>query len=892
MEDDSIKEIIDQVESIATTFDKADDNVIFMKEFLCKAKPIQGKIDFENCHVAMSKNGGLIAFIKRSNLFIMDNNPIKENVRVFCQDRSNEKRIKYRNDDKEKQIVLFDFTDDEQLFAIFNEGTIYKFDIFNERFIEKTSGPTFKAEPIEKAKFFEKGFVALTKAGHFYVVKKMKEPSPVLFFPMKSVITIEMVPDFIFIPANHSKSGKLELLFPNTLGHGIIRVVEQPDNKFSRNEAGVVTGVEYIQCDKCETYYPDRSGLDAHGSRDLGVISALAISPSFKQIALYRKEVKTVFFFHSTLDQSESYPRKFAVYQINEKDDEKDKNEQRAILDEPQNDQFLFCGEDAICLSGKRFIFVINVNNKTLIYKISNKNPAIATLTPQFSHCISEVDGLRVLTNEGVYFICKVSNELYDSCFPFSEEASKKLISAYKSAHCKDANCDKEIRDISEELPSAVECLQKASTYLWKKEVQLNMLRAAQHGKNFVQKEDYNFNNFVQTCKDIRIVNNLRESDKPRLITFNEYVKLNPKELIKRLLRTQNFFLAFEISKYLDLNVKKVYQKFAIAQMKALPNGLSTSEELQHYEDIQKKLNKVPNISYIKLAKKAFKYQRNEMGIKFLENEKSILTKIPQYIELRKWDKALELAFDTYDSNVLLTVLDKIIKVESVKDFCTIVGKYKRADSAVIEYLKKNLPSELDTYLLEKKNYIELFFLSLERFFKCKTLEDRRQNTVKAKEYLKKIDNDKERDPNFDVKFYNNYMTDLENSVKFKQELLQEDVIKQTDISPFDNSIYDVFKIAIKAGKWGLVEGRNNKLFQMSPKKLAVLRIRAFGEMKEFQGILTLYTSDLKKNNLSPVNFAELFIDLQQKDRAVDAIKKINDVDYFDYKVEMLKYIE
>ena len=43
-------------------------NVIFMKEFLCKAKPIQGKIDFENCHVAMSKNGGLIAFIKRSKV--------------------------------------------------------------------------------------------------------------------------------------------------------------------------------------------------------------------------------------------------------------------------------------------------------------------------------------------------------------------------------------------------------------------------------------------------------------------------------------------------------------------------------------------------------------------------------------------------------------------------------------------------------------------------------------------------------------------------------------------------------------------------------------------------------------------------------------------------------
>ena len=134
-------QIIDQVESIATTFDKPAENVIFMKELLAKTKPLKPGIEFDNFHVAMSKNGGLVAFVKKSSYFIMDSsNPMKDSARILCQDLSNEHRIRLR-DDKDKQIVLFDFTDDEQLYAIFNEGTIYKFDIC-------LPTPTFSAHTI------------------------------------------------------------------------------------------------------------------------------------------------------------------------------------------------------------------------------------------------------------------------------------------------------------------------------------------------------------------------------------------------------------------------------------------------------------------------------------------------------------------------------------------------------------------------------------------------------------------------------------------------------------------------------------------------------------------------------------------------------------------------
>lgn len=241
-------------------------------------------------------------------------------------------------------------------------------------------------------------------------------------------------------------------------------------------------------------------------------------------------------------------------------------------------------------------------------------------------------------------------------------------------------NCDEDIRKIRHSLPEAVEKLLNSATSQWEIPCQLYLLKAAQHGKTFLTKNEFNFNKFVSVARDLRILNNLRSYDNPRLITYTQYQEMQPKALINALIKTQNFYLANEISVYLNMKVRKVYQKWAVAKVKNLPNGLSQAEEVDYYNDIQKKLSEISGISYIKLAKKAFKFRKEEIGIKFLENEKSILTKIPQYIELKRWDKALELSFETYDSNVIYTVVDKIMTEESVDTFKSIVSKYKKAE--------------------------------------------------------------------------------------------------------------------------------------------------------------------------------------------------------------------
>lgn len=49
----------------------------------------------------------------------------------------------------------------------------------------------------------------------------------------------------------------------------------------------------------------------------------------------------------------------------------------------------------------------------------------------------------------------------------------------------------------------------------------------------------------------------------------------------------------------------------------------------------------------------------------------------------------------------------------------------------------------------------------------------------------------------------------------FKRDLLVDDIIRQTDISTYDNTIFDCYKIMIKADKMGMVEQKNKQLFEV-----------------------------------------------------------------------------
>ena len=118
-------------------------------------------------------------------------------------------------------------------------------------------------------------------------------------------------------------------------------------------------------------------------------------------------------------------------------------------------------------------------------------------------------------------------------------------------------------------------------------------------------------------------------------------------------------------------------------------------------------------------------------------------------------------------------------------------------------------------------------------------------------------------------------------------------IIKKTDLNSFDNSIYDCFMLGVKADKYDWIESQNKKIFEMGNKKLSYLRLKGFaesGKMVLIDETIKKYT--LKKMGLSPLNVAELYMEYKEYDKAVEYIKQIKDGQFFNYKIDMLKYME
>ena len=893
-----MEEKIPDLEILSSNFRKMDEKMFFMREQFSKFELSEKlNINFNKCHVAISPNGGYIAICKKKDYFIEDQySKIREYILVMHQDGKTHYSIPIDWIYEKRWIVELDFNEKEQLFGICNDGSILKFDIINSRAVKKITIEHFQNDNICKAKFFGKGFFALTESGIFYYVNDIKNPELFKYFPMKEILGFSNNVEFLIIPGSNSKSKKNELLITNEKGPGVIHFTPS-GTEFTNENKNKIEGLSIILKDKTEIYNlnqtenKEENNIEVENS--LGSIVSLAISPSKNQIALLNSE-GSVFFFHSTLDLDLSkFPRMKVKY--NPSPDSKE-----AISYKPGH-QFLFCGEDAVCLIGQLNILLLNAFDKTIEYKINETedlNPPSEDF--YFCKCISEIDGLRIVTGKSVYFIKKVPNEL-NQILGKEDTPTKKLLKVYNGSITKEGNSEMEIREISSELGNAINKLQIAAAHIYwldkdiykeRKNIQLYILNAAQFGKSFISKDDFDFDKFVETCKDIRIINNLRNhSTKCRLITYDEYKAMTPKDLIKKLLLQQNYSLAAEISNYLDYNDKRVYQSYAISNIKRLPSNCTISQQNKLYNELINKFQGVQNISYIKIAKKAFKYEKYEIGLKFLDNEKSILIKIPQYIKLKKWDKALELALETYDNNILNAVLDKILRNESVSVFISIVSKYSKAKSAIIDFLTKKAPDQLEYYLRELKSNEILLFYYLELFFNSKTIEDKKKYVKMAKD----IEKD---ETGVEHKFYRNYLECLEKSINFKNECIKnnantEEEKNDIDVDKYDDSIYDCYKLGIMNGKETMIESQNSKNFLLGNKKLTLIKFRTYaeqGKFEEIENIINKFT--MKKLGVTAINMAEIYMEFNKYDKAVEYIKQINDVDYFDYKVDMMLFME
>ena len=894
------------------------------------------KLNFKYLFVTICKNGGLIAMCKTPDYFISKDNPLNKHLIVMHQDSGTVYKIWNSDLFTKRKLVGLEFNDKEQLYAFCDDGEIFKVDILRKQVIQlPLNYIQLQNEKILKVKPFEKGFIILTGAGTIFYLKdlKNKEESLEFMVSLRDNLKIKEFQDcdFLAIPSEQTEKDSDEeilVMKPNQEGVYLIKKIKSSGTQFmakskKQDYSNMNINVLFLNSSNIEKFDTklhqiDNEDLENQVNENLriGPISGFAISNSKKKIALYVSKKKSVYMFSSNIPSKgrlnfKKYQFKFEFDEFEPEDNIKEKNK---ILNF-NNKELVFLNDDCVAICGGRWVVMINEKGDTLIEEICNeKDKNDISKTDDYVYCksVSEVDGFRLLTKEEVSLFRKLPEDLKPVYNHFNTTPTKILLSSYEKYLAKDPFSNDELREIKDNLSDSIFCLAKAAGYLYwvekeqdthaKKELQTYFLKAANYGKCIFGKAEFNFDKFNNLLMDLRIINALRNYEKQsRFLTLEEYeclVSDSSDGILKKTMRQLNFKLAFEIAKFMGLPERDVYLKYAIKKIQKIE--IEDSKEADEvYSELIPMLKKLENISYIDIAKKCFKYKKFKLGKKFLENEKSSLVKIPQYLELKDWNKAIKLAIESNDINAITVVLDNVYKVEQetakIKDdavndqFVFYLAQYPNIKIQVINYLKKNNKLKtLQAYLIEIKDTEELFYFTVENFFQSKTKNEREEILKQLKSYkFEKSDN---------KKFFENYISDLESSLKFKKECLEKGIYTKNDTTNFDNSIFDCFEKAIPT-EFDWVLKQNHNYFKLSNRKITILRFKQLFKNKKIDEIENIINKEgIKKLDISYVKIAKMFFDNGNREKALEYAQKENNELLVEEKVDILikleKYIE
>jgi len=278
-----------------------------------------------------------------------------------------------------------------------DDGKVYKFDIFTRTFTYKIAGLEFSNNRIESAKLFNDGFVCLTQNNNFYIIPDLKDPTSSHYFNLSTLLGEELPRDYLFISSADSLSEKIELLIPHPK-HGLIRIINGKEKQFIKHS----TPISYSKANVDDYYSSD----------DLGKIINIIMSPNKQYLALFN-EIGNLFVF----------PVRFNF-------DEEQRRTSITKLTFKNNYQILWCAEDCVVVVNSGSAFLIGPDDNLLKIDIVKKHGKSSNYNVNLLG-VEEIDGVRLIYDEGVDFIQKVSDDLHAALSSFFSDPAKILLDAY-----------------------------------------------------------------------------------------------------------------------------------------------------------------------------------------------------------------------------------------------------------------------------------------------------------------------------------------------------------------------------------------------------------------------------------------------------------------------------
>lgn len=238
---------------------------------------------------------------------------------------------------------------------------------------------------------------------------------------------------------------------------------------------------------------------------------------------------------------------------------------------------------------------------------------------------------------------------------------------------------DDYIQLIRANLTEAVDTCVNAAGREFNVKWQKRLLKAASFGKSVL--DIYNSDDFVDMCETLRVLNAIRDFNVGMPLSFEQYHRLTPEKIIRRLLQRHDYLLALKIAGYLKLPTDRIYVHWASTKVR---NGAENDDTICRL--VVERLSGKPGISFEEIARTAYHEGRGRLATELLNHEPRGGRQVPLLLDMEEDELALDKAIESGDSDLILSVLLKLKKKLPLASFFRVINSRPTA-SAMVEAL-------------------------------------------------------------------------------------------------------------------------------------------------------------------------------------------------------------
>ena len=466
--------------------------------------------------------------------------------------------------------------DTEDVVFVMNDGQVHLYSMFGIFKSTFSMGQEAKDVKLKSAKIFPSlkgtGVAVLTTQNNFYVVQNTLEPR-CRKLPM---------PDCGVSDPNSwcplARDRQERLLVAGDKGEGIVLL--------SLTDKTALEGLEVLSSANCKFLVTSPSQARACAVLDNGLVCLVEIEPGAARRIIRTHDMGEV-------------PR-----------------------------HVVWCGEEAVLLVGSFMTTFLHASGET--DPIFFDDPPLCV--------VQELDGVRILCAGSHQLIHKVAKSVQELCMIGSVHPGTMLLMASHEVGMKSHKADEYIRMIQDRghdcLPRAVSDCISAAGELFNPAHQKEFLKAAKFGTAFLKAEERaTTRNFYETCKMLKIRNNVRHNKVGIPLTQHQLEAMSIKVLIDRLIARRHFKLALEVADFLKLapgeGASRVKAHWALYKVET-----SGQDDAAVDKEISQQLQQDPDISYSDIAERAAECKKPKLAQLLLEHEMRAHKRVPLLMKL------------------------------------------------------------------------------------------------------------------------------------------------------------------------------------------------------------------------------------------------------------------